>query len=112
MLPKENRLTHKKDFDKIFKEGKGFFAGSIGIKSAPNDFVYSRFGIIVSNKVSKKAVVRNKLRRQIREIIRLNLKNIKNGMDVAIICNPGLEKKEYKEIENELLQILKRVKLF
>lgn len=111
MLLKENRLTQKKDFDKIFKEGKSFFSGIIGIKSTSNEFDFSRFGIIVSNKISKKAVTRNKIRRQIREIIRLNLENIKKGMDIAIICNQGIEKKTYKEIEREILQILERIKL-
>lgn len=111
MLPKENRLTDRKDFNKIFKQGKGFFAETIGVKSTLNGFNYSRFGITVSNKVSKKAVIRNKLRRQIREIIHKNLGKIKPGFDILIICQPGIEKKEFKEIESRIIKILTKIRL-
>lgn len=111
MLPKNNRITHRKDFEKIFKEGKGFFTKVMGIKFINNSLEESRFGIIISNKISKKAVIRNKLKRQIREIIHADLEKIKTGIDVSIICQPGIEKLEYEEIKAEIIKILQKIQV-
>lgn len=111
MLPKENRLTHRKDFDNTFKKGKGAFSDILGIKFIENNLEESRFGIVVSNKISKKAVIRNKIKRQLREIIHQNLDEIKNRSDVVIICRPGIEKKEFQEIEQTILKTFKKIKL-
>jgi len=105
MLPKKYRLTGKKDFEKVFKTGQGRHAKILGIKFAKNNLEKSRFGFIVSKKVSPKAVVRNKIKRQAREIVQLNLDNIKSGLDVVIICHQGITEKKYQEIEKEILRI-------
>ncbi|NCF75381.1 MAG: ribonuclease P protein component [Xanthomonadaceae bacterium] len=111
MLLKKNRLQHRKDFDNAFKSSKGVFAKIIGIKFVVNNLENSRFGIIISNKISKKAVIRNKIKRQIREIIRLNLDNIKKGFDIVIITRIGIVGKKYQEIEKNILEIFKKTKL-
>ena len=111
MLPKKERLQHRKDFDSAFKSSKGVFAEIIGIKFVANNLENSRFGIIVSNKISKKAVVRNRIKRQIREIIRLNLDNIEKGFDIVIITRIGIVGKKYQEIEKDILEIFKKTKL-
>lgn len=108
MLKKEYRITHKKDFETILDKGKGFFTNTIGIKSIPNNLNHSRFGIIISNKVLKKAVDRNKMRRQIRGVIKLNIDKIKNGVDVIIICRPSIKELNYEQIEAELIKIFKK----
>ena len=70
MLPKKNRLTKKNDFDRVFKKGISVFDYILGIKILKNNLPDSRFGIIVSNKISKKANERNKIKRQIRECLK------------------------------------------
>ena len=111
MLPKKNRLTHRKDFDNTFKDGKGAFSDTLGIKFIKNNLENSRFGIVVSNKISKKAVTRNKIKRQIREAIHKNITEIKKGLDIMIICRPGIDKKGFQEIEQAIIQIFKKAKL-
>ncbi|MCD6149424.1 ribonuclease P protein component [bacterium] len=111
MLPKKYRLTGKKDFEKVFKFGQGRHAKILGIKFAKNNLGNSRFGFIVSKKVSPKAVVRNKIKRQAREIIQSNLSDIKNGLDVVIVCHPGITEKNYQEIEKEILGIAGEINL-
>ena len=111
MLPKKYRLTGKKDFEKVFKAGQGRYAKIIGIKFAKNNLENSRFGFIVSKKVSAKAVVRNKIKRQAREVIRLNLGDIKSGLDIVIICQPEIVEKNYQEIEKEILWITEEIGL-
>ncbi len=70
----------------------------------------NRFCIIVSNKVDKRSVIKNRIKRQIGEIIRLNINNIKPGYDISILVKSGLIDKntkkiicDYKEIEKNIL---------
>lgn len=111
MLAKKYCLKGKAAFEKVFKQGNKCFVALFGIKILKNDLGYSRFGIIISSKISKKAVVRNKVRRRISETFRLNLKNFKSGFDVIIICRKPIIKASYQDIEKEILNSAKRLKL-
>lgn len=115
MLAKSYRLTKTKDFDKVMKGGKAVYAPILMLKFIKNELNYSRFGVIVSNKISKKAVKRNLVRRRIREIIRLIFKQIKPGYDFVIIASPKIiiddKVIKYSKIEQVILNLLKKVKL-
>ncbi len=111
MLAKENRLVKTKDFENVFKRGKFFAEDFINLKVASNNLDISRFGFIVGLKVSKKAVRRNRVKRRIREIIRLRLDKIKKGFDVVIMTKPEIVDKNYKEIERVMNNILMKSKL-
>jgi len=111
MLPKENRLKKKKDFEKIFKEGKGSKEGLLFLKLVPNGSDKVRFGITVSQKVSKKATRRNKIKRQLRAIINLKLAEIKKGIDVVLVALPGLETKDFRKIEEIVNTLFKKAKI-
>ena len=111
MLPKENRLTKNKEFEKVFKEGRAAYQGLLGIKCIKNGLAISRFGILIGIKVSKKAVERNKVKRRIREIIHLHLNEIAPGYDCSCYCLKPIISKEYEEIEIAVIACLKRLKL-
>jgi ribonuclease P protein component len=66
----------------------------------------TRFGISVSQKVSKKAVVRNLLKRQVKAALRQFLPQIANGWSVVIGVRPSAQGCEYVEILRELEQLL------
>jgi len=116
MLPKKNRLQKKKDFEKVFAQGKGFRQDLLFLKAAKNDLGVFRFGIIISKKVSKSAVKRNKVKRRLREIIRLQLQEYPTlgaeqetkGIDVAIVALPGIEDKTYQEIEIMTIKLFEK----
>lgn len=112
MLAKENRIRLDKEFDRVFKTSQSFYVKTLGIKVATNDLAYSRFGILISLKVSKKAVVRNKLRRQIRAIISQELPLMKPGKDVIIIVLPLILNKKFEEIKEELIRGFKKLGLY
>lgn len=82
MLPRKNCLKKKKDFSKIFKEGKKIKGVFIYIKILPNNLLESRFGIIITKKITKKAVLRNRLKRRTRAV----LKNILPKLNIKIDC--------------------------
>lgn len=108
MLPKTNRLKKKKDFDFIFKKGKGFKSALFVVKMAENKLGAPRFGFIISSKISKKAVDRNKIRRRASEAIRLSLQNIKQGYDVVFIALKAAKTATKGEIEESIVQLLKK----
>ena len=111
MLPAQNRLRHEKDIKALFSEGKGVFDAACGLKYRKNGHKETRFAVVVGMKVSKNAVVRNKVRRRIRSVIEARLPTIKGGFDVAFLTRPGVEKKNFKEIEAIVVSGLTKARL-
>ncbi len=111
MLPKKYRLAKEKDFQKVFRDRKVFDRRLFTLRIRENGMVFSRFGFVISLKISKKAVERNKIRRQMQEAARINLKKIKPGFDIVLIAKPESLGKEYKKIEEDLLGGLRKADL-
>ena len=108
-MPK-NTLSKKKDLDQIFKTGLSFYCPFLGLKYLANKLEFNRLAIIISLKVSKSAVVRNKIKRQIREIIRNDLPKIEGFYDIVVIVRKGSETMTFFEIREALLKLTKRLK--
>jgi ribonuclease P protein component len=111
MLPKENRLRKKRDFEKVLKFGKGLRQKAFFLKTAKNSLPQSRFGFIVSKKTAKKAVDRNKIKRHLREIVWRNLGGIKIGYDAVFIAYPAIKELGFKERESLFKDALDKTRL-
>ncbi|MCP6718378.1 MAG: ribonuclease P protein component [Patescibacteria group bacterium] len=111
MLARLNRLKKKKDFEKVFKQGKGSKQDFLALKFDKNNLKNSRFGFVVSAKVSKKAVIRNKIKRRLRESVRLRLDNIKKGFDIVFVTFEKIKEKDFEQINSLVEKILKKSKL-
>ena len=114
MLPKPNRLKKRNDFDRVFKEGKGFKEDFLFFKLAKNDLKLSRFGFVVSRQFSPKATVRNRMKNRLREKIRAELPGIKPGFDGILIVQKGVHQltdKNYQEIAGVIERLFKKAKL-
>lgn len=98
MLAKKNRLTKKNDFDFVFKKGLSIFNTHLGVKAIKNNLPHSRFGVIVSNKISKKANERNKIKRRIKDFLKTINKNQKINIDCVIITLPLIKTIKYSEL--------------
>jgi len=66
----------------------------------------TRFALVIGKKVDKKATVRNRIRRQIYEIIRLNYKNWEKPFWVVVLVHPNIFEKTYLELEEALVPLL------
>ncbi len=108
MLPKKNRLRKKKDFEKVLKRGRGFKEDFLILKVKKNRLKELRFGFIVSQKVSKKAVVRNKIKRRFREAARERIKRINKKVDIILIALPGAEAKDFQETKTTIEKLFKK----
>lgn len=105
-------MRHNKEFDRAFKVGQSFYGKILGIKVVDNDLKLSRLGILISTKVSKKAVIRNHYKRQIREIVRSELPRLRPGKDLVIIVFNQILDKKFEEIAEFLKTGFKRLGLY
>lgn len=110
MLPKANRIKKNAEFESVYRFGKAFFCGKIAIKTKENDLAVSRIGISVGLNFSKKAVDRNRIKRQIRAFFLQNLGKIKTGYDIVVIVQKGWDKKVNPQ--KEITEILAKSGLF
>ena len=101
----KGRMYLKKtaDFAAIHRNGRWNGSRLLGIKSRNNNLDYTRCGIITSKKIGK-AVVRNRIKRRIRELVRNCY--IKTGHDIIIISRPGIENATFGEIGDSLSALL------
>ena len=93
MLPLENRLKNKEDFNKAYRYGKSLFCDKIVLRVSENNLPVMRMGVSIGVKYSKKAVTRNRLKRQIRAFFRNDLAKIKTGFDFIVIIQKGWDEK-------------------
>lgn len=113
MLLRVNRLQKEKDIERVFKKGRGFKEDFLVLKTLKNDSNKIRFGFVVSQKVSKKANIRNKIKRRLSELVRSKLKSkvLTNYSDNLLIAAPGLEIKDFWEIEEAMNKLFQKAKL-
>lgn len=111
MIAKKFRLHKKTDFDKILKSPYKFYSNSFVLRFTKTKKENNCFAIVVSTKISKKAVQRNKIRRRVYEIIRLNLEQIKKSYNLVFFVKKGVLELEYQEIEKEILYLLNKARL-
>jgi len=76
------------------------------ISNRPSEMIAPKIGISVSQKVSKRAVQRNRLKRQIRAIMRQFLPDLPQGLKLIIRVRPGAVGCEYQEFLRELKTLL------
>jgi ribonuclease P protein component len=72
MFSKKNRLAKDRDVQRVMRQGRSFFDQSFTIKGLQG-VPTSRFTVVVSTKVSKSAVRRNRIKRVVREYLRLHM---------------------------------------
>jgi ribonuclease P protein component len=112
MLPKENRLSGKNNFEKVKKDGLVYQSETFAIIVLERqDGGVSRVGFIVSNKISKKATDRNKVKRNLRNIISPQLKNIKPNFDLIFLAKRAIIYKNHDQLNIEVGKMLKKTNL-
>lgn len=109
MFAKKNRLAKDRDVKTVLKAGRSFFDSFFTIKYlATNKDI--RCTVVVSTKVAKQAVRRNKIKRVIRELFRGLLLKLPLG-DYMIIVRPEAAKHDSADIRLRLSQVLVRSRL-
>ncbi|MDQ2824796.1 MAG: ribonuclease P protein component [Verrucomicrobiota bacterium] len=108
-FPKSKRLTRAAEFERVRKEGRiirGSFV-SIGVLSGAETI---RAGFITSRRVGG-AVLRNRVRRRLREIVRHHQDEIVDGTWIVTIASSRAAGARYAAIEAEWLRLAKRASI-
>lgn len=105
-LPKAHRLKDWRDFKIVYSKGKRFRGQYLAIILLPDPEPRKRIGISISRKVSKKAVVRNRIKRQIRHACRELLPQIASGWRIIVNVRFDATTCEYEHFLQELKRLL------
>jgi ribonuclease P protein component len=100
-FPKRARLTKRSEFLNVSSGGRRIQTPHYIVISKPNDKGESRLGITVSAKVGK-AVVRNRIKRHLREFFRRHRREIPSPQDIVIIARRGAENLSLEEVTGEV----------
>lgn len=110
-MPFKKYKLKKKDFEKTLKKGKSLKEDCLVLKTRENNLGIIRLGFLIPKKSFKKAVMRNKIKRMLREVMRKKMKEIKKGMDLLFIPLPGMRDKKFNEVKMMIEKILKKAKI-
>ena len=104
-LAKPPSLTQRRDFLRVQREGRRFRRERVTLLCDGSPEPSARVGYTVSRRVGE-SVVRNRVRRRLREIVRLNQELLVSGYDYVIVATPPAVKASYAELEADLSAVL------
>lgn len=112
-MQKRFRLRANADFQRVRRMGKSVANRWLVLVWVPNQLADSRFGFAVGKKLGG-AVQRNKIKRRLREQLRLHLKanQLRSGMDVVIIARHATKEADYDTLHRALNRLLSRANLW
>ena len=111
MLHSVNRLRKSTEIDRVWKRGRSFYTPLLQIKSITTNLGLIRCAVVVGSKVHKRAVVRNKIRRRVREVMRLTIPQMTGSLDMIIAAKKGAELATYDALRTQLLEMLTKMHL-
>lgn len=105
-MKKINRLKSNDDFQKVFKHGKSFANRQLVLYYLPKqDQLHFKIGLSVSKKIGN-AVVRNKIKRYLRQAIHEMEEEIKQEYDLVIIARQPVKEMNFHQIKKSLTHVL------
>lgn len=107
-MKKINRVKKYREFHEIF-DNKQYLRGNVfTVYYRTNDYGFERFGLLVTKK-NGIAVIRNKIKRQVRTIVD-KVSNYEKSLDIIIVVSKRYDIFKYSENEMELTKILSKIR--
>ncbi len=103
-FPKKFRLLRRVDFRLVYEEGERRSASVCTAFFRPNGLTETRLGITVPVRVGK-AVLRNRIKRRVREVFRQNRESLAEGWDIVVNPRPSAATINYPALEKQLLRL-------
>ncbi len=103
---RRGRLTRRAEFDAVYRHGLRRSSRQFTVFFAANGLGVSRFGMSVGRGLGG-AVVRNRIRRRVREILRLDREEIPSGWDIIVHPRASVARAEFASLQRELLAVLR-----
>lgn len=110
MLPQKNRLKKRKDFNLTFEKGDSYhnILMEIRVRRTENG---KKFAFVAPVKYFKKATKRNKVKRILREALRINLDRVVEGIDIIFIAKKNILEYSFEEVKRSIIKSLNKFKL-
>jgi ribonuclease P protein component len=107
---RNQRLTRAAEFSRIKLEGRTHRGALLMIGTLPSEEERLRAGFVTSKRIGN-AVIRNRVRRRLREIVRLHQHQISRGFWIVTIARPAAAKASYAALEHEWLRLAERASI-
>lgn len=108
MLSRSARLTQRRDFQRVYRTGRSRPGALLWLKYGAGEGSATRVGIVISTKVAAKATDRNRLKRQLREIIRQELAKkaatTAKKYDIVLSATPRAKKADFEGLAQAVSQ--------
>jgi ribonuclease P protein component len=104
-LPRSCRLLRRAEYDVVYREGRRRAGREFTVFLRPNGLELSRFGWSVKKTLGT-AVRRNRIRRRLREMVRLHRQEIAPGWDIVIHPRSSAATADFLPLTDELLRLL------
>lgn len=106
----ETSLKQNSDFRAVYARGKSAVSPRTVIYCRKNRRDQNRVGFTVSRKLGN-AVTRNRVRRRLREIMRLNASSVRQGYDLILVARTRAVDADYGKLEADVLRCLDQLHL-
>ena len=110
MLKRINRLKKRYQFNYVYKSGEHFSGEHIVLYVVSSKTKNIKVGLAVTKKVGH-AVVRNRVRRVLREIIKKQIPNLKQNHNIIIVARENVTEASFEKLSNEFLKLIKKANL-
>jgi ribonuclease P protein component len=107
-MRKELRLRRRKEFDAVFQRGRTWHNELLVLRILPNSLEHNRYGFVTSKRLGG-AVIRNRVRRRLRESIRVL--PAQPGWDVVVSAKLPAAKAAFQELNRSVVDLLTRAKI-
>jgi ribonuclease P protein component len=104
-MRKKEHLTQPEQFNLVFKEGSTQTDRYLVMKLRQNQSEFTRYGISINKRIGN-AVVRNRVKRVLREILRLN--DLNPGWDIVVIARSPASGGDYAQLNKSAVNLLSR----
>lgn len=102
-MRRQLRLRRRKEFDAVFRQGRTWANELVVLRSLPNQLDHNRYGFVTSKRLGK-AVVRNLVRRRLREGVRSL--PLRAGWDVVISAKAAAARATFQELKGAVAELL------
>jgi ribonuclease P protein component len=109
-LNQTEKIKKQRDFAAVLGQGKAWSAHTIRLIVRPNHLPRSRCGFVASKRLGN-AVTRNRVRRRLRESMRLHYPHLQPGMDLVFIARRGAASAPFWELHRHVHAVLRRARL-
>ena len=114
MLPSINRLKGEHTFSKVYKQGRKLYSPYFllfVLESPSINELPTKFGFVASKKVGK-AVIRNRARRLLSEVVRLQLPDLKENFQIIVVASPKIIEADLEMLQSNMGQLLQKASIY